>query len=222
MARYPGASDAGAVYEKFLHAGQAVTIHKPVPPIAKAVVKAKMVGVWDKGPQKGSVFCDKSDIYLVGEDEPFASIVNTSIARGDHGFGAPADGQPAAHQIPARQPDKTALFPTTRQQALLYRQGARDPHPLHVDPQLARSVGFKEPILHGLCTFGICQRAVLGDHANFRPGSIKHIEARFTGSVYPGETIRVDSWRDGDTVSFEAFVVERDLKVIGNGNAVLA
>ena len=212
---------AEAVYEKFLHAGQSVTLHKPLPKSGKAVIKSRMVGVWDKGPEKGSLFRDQSDIYLDGDDEPFASITNTAFARADHGFGAPTEGQPKPHKAPERQPDRTTLFPTTRQQALLYRQGARDPHPLHVDAALARSVGFREPIMHGLCTFGICQRAVLGEHADFRPESIRHIEANFTGSVYPGETIRVDTWQDGDTVSFEAFVVERDLKVIGNGKAVL-
>ena len=36
-----------------------------------------------------------------------------------------------------------------------------------------------------------------------------------------GETIRVDMWREGSVISFEAFVEERQEKVISNGMAVL-
>ena len=39
--------------------------------------------------------------------------------------------------------------------------------------------------------------------------------------VFPGETITVDMWQDGDVISFEARVKERGVTVIRNGKCVL-
>jgi len=203
-----------------LHAEQAVTVHKPMPTSGAASVKARMVGAWDKGAGKGAVFTDRADLYLRGDSEPFASIVNTGFGRAEGGFGAPNEGQAPPHPIPQRKPDRSVSLPTTRQQALLYRQSG-DMNPLHADPAVAAAAGFREPILHGLCTYGICQRAVLGEYCDFARDSLRHFAVRFTGIVYPGETIRVDMWQDGKVISFEGHAIERNQKVIGNGLAIL-
>lgn len=211
---------AGLDYARVLHGEQAVTVHKPIPTRGEALVRSRFLGAWDKGPAKGAVVVDISHLYLGEDDEPFATVVNTAFGRAEGGFGGPAEGQPAPHPIPARSPDSTVTLPTLRQQALLYRQTG-DLNPLHVDPAAARAVGFPEPILHGLCTYGICQRAVLGAYADFAPDSLHEIAVRFAGVVFPGDSIRVDMWRDGSVISFEAFVDERNAMVIGNGKAVL-
>jgi len=214
-------SVAGLDPTKALHGEIVVTVHKPMPTSGSASVKARMVGAWDKGPGKGAVFTDRSDLFLEGDSEPFATIVNTAFGRAEGGFGAPAEGQAAPHVIPQRKPDRTVSLPTTRQQALIYRQSG-DFNPLHADPEVGVAAGFREPILHGLCTYGICQRAVLGEYCDFAPHSLKHFAVRFTGIVYPGETIRVDMWENGKVISFEGYAIERDQKVIGNGLAILA
>ncbi len=212
---------AGLDYGKVLHGEQTVTVHKSIPTSGSAFVKARMVGAWDKGPGKGAVFTDRSDLFLPGDNEPFATIVNTAFGRAEGGFGAPVEGQASLHPIPQRKPDRTVSLPTTRQQALIYRQSG-DLNPLHVDPEVGVAAGFREPILHGLCTYGICQRAVLGEYCDFAPDSIGHFAVRFTGIVYPGETIRVDMWQEGEVISFEGYAIERGQKVIGNGMAILA
>ena len=111
-------------------------------------------------------------------------------------------------------------MPTREDQALLYRLTG-DRNPLHADPQTARRAGFPQPILHGLCTFGITCRAVLRAFADYDPEAILSHQGRFSAPVIPGDTISVDLWREGRTVSFEARVAARGATVIKNGKTVL-
>lgn len=210
---------AGLVYDQVLHAEQAVTMHLRAPTCGEATITSRMLGMWDKGVGRGAVFRDQSDLYLPGEQSPFVTVTNTAFGRAEGGFGSPGAGQPPPHPTPDRAPETVMMVPTLRQQALIYRLVSNDLNPLHVDPAAARAAGFREPILHGLCTFGICQRAIPGEYADFDPDRLKHIEVRFTGVVYPCETLRIEAWRDADTIAFQAFVAERETKVVGNGKA---
>jgi len=108
-------------------------------------------------------------------------------------------------------------IPTSPDQALIYRLSG-DRNPLHCDPDVAKMAGFPRPILHGMCTYGLTCRAVLQTYAGYDPAKFKSHEARFSSPVFPGETITVDLWRDGNVVSFEA----RGVTVIKNGKTVLA
>ena len=61
---------------------------------------------------------------------------------------------------PTRDPDSVVELATSKYQAQLYRLSG-DYNPLHVSPEFATMVGFKEPILHGLCTLGFSARALI-------------------------------------------------------------
>jgi acyl dehydratase len=45
--------------------------------------------------------------------------------------------------------------------------------------------------------------------------------ARWTSPVEPGETLRIESWREGKRISFRAFVKEREVKVLDHGHVDL-
>ena len=65
--------------------------------------------------------------------------------------------------------------------------------------------GFDRPILHGLCTFGHAGRAVLASYCGNDPKRMKAFEVRFSGVVYPGETITTDMWEvEKGTIVFTA------------------
>jgi acyl dehydratase len=55
--------------------------------------------------------------------------------------------------------------------------------------------GFDRPILHGLCTYGHVGRAVLAAYCDNDPARLKSFEVRFSGVVFPGETITTDMWQ---------------------------
>ena len=64
--------------------------------------------------------------------------------------------------------------------------------------------------------------AVLKTYCGYAPEKLKSLDCRYSAPVYPGETIRTEMWRDGETVSFRARVVERDVLALNNGKATLA
>ena len=109
---------------------------------------------------------------------------------------------------------------TSPEQALLYRL-CGDRNPLHSDPEFAKRAGFPKPILHGMCTYGITCRGILQTYADYDPGAFRQHVARFSSPVYPGDTVTMDLWKDGNVISFEAKVKARNVAVIKSGKTVL-
>lgn len=118
----------------------------------------------------------------------------TLLARGRRDLGGTPGYRALRPAPPARPPDASVAMQTRPEQALLYRL-LGDRNPLHADPEIALLAGFPRPILHGLCTFGFAGRALLRNCCCDRPARLGALEARFSGAVYPGESIGVDIWQ---------------------------
>lgn len=99
---------------------------------------------------------------------------------------------------------------TSDDQAALYRLTG-DRNPLHIDPAFAAGAKFDNPILHGMCTYGLAAKVLVDEF-----GLFSEIKGRFTGIVFPGETLRVFAWKLGDVVTFQVHVVERKTIAINN------
>src|SRR6185436_194775 len=97
-------------------------------------------------------------------------------------------------EFPDRQPEFRADMPTEPSQALLYRLSG-DLNPLHADPDFAKIAGFDRPILHGLCTYGHAGRAILRHACGGDPAKFKSFAARFSGTVFPGDTLITEGWQ---------------------------
>jgi acyl dehydratase len=209
---------SGVNFAMVVHGEQFVAWHKTLPPEGEALASSRVAAAYDKG-ERGAVLIVETVLTEPG-GEKLATLRSSVFARGDGGFGGPANGEDPPHQIPDRAPDKSLDFPTRPDQALIYRLSG-DRNPLHADPAFAKAVGFPRPILHGLCTYGVTCRAILQAFTDFDPAPIRSHQARFSAPVFPGETVTVDLWRDGDVVSFEARVKDRQATVIKNGKSVL-
>jgi len=196
-----------------------IRFHQKLPVAARITADSRVTGVLDKGADKGAVIQTET-VLRDDSGAALATLVASRFARGDGGFGGPSDGQPAPHAVPSRAPDLRVEIATRPDQALLYRL-CGDRNPLHSDPEFARRAGFPRPILHGMCSYGITCRAVLQTYADYDPAAFKRHAARFSAPVFPGETVSVALWKDGDVVSFEAAVKERGVTVIRNGITVL-
>jgi len=221
LTRIPLLKDCGYDYTKVVHGEQQLTLHRPLPAQGELVASSRVVAAYDKGPGKGAVIYTETAVRCAADGQPMVTLVSSTFARGDGGFGGPAGAGPAPHPIPERKPDATATLATRKDQALLYRLNG-DRNPLHADPELAQRVGFPAPILHGLCTYGVACRAVLQSVLGYDAARITGFDVRFSAPVYPGEAIATDLWVDGRTVSFRCRIPARnDIVVINNGRCRL-
>ncbi|KAF2877394.1 multifunctional beta-oxidation protein-like protein [Massariosphaeria phaeospora] len=202
-----------------LHGEQFLEIRKfPIPTEAKLVTYPKLIEVVDKGAAGIVVTGSTTKDANTGEDIFYNE--STVFVRGSGGFGGPSKGSDrgastAVHKPPKRAPDAIVEEKTTEEQAAVYRLSG-DRNPLHIDPEFSKVGGFKVPILHGLCFFGIA-----GKHVLQKFGPYKNIKVRFAGTVLPGQTLRTEMWKVGNTVVFQVKVVETGKLAISGAGAEL-
>ena len=213
--------DSGMDWVKIVHGEHDLVLHDPMPARGTVASRTRVIEVIDKGPGKGALVISQRKVHDKATGELYATITQTTFARGDGGFGGPARPSPAPHPIPDRAPDAVCDLATRPEMALIYRWNA-DMNPLHADPAVAKAAGFPRPILHGLATFGVAGHAILKTMCGYDPARFKSIGGRFSAPVYPGETIRTEMWRDGAVVSFRARLVERDVVVLDNGRVEIS
>ncbi|CAN5770901.1 MaoC/PaaZ C-terminal domain-containing protein [soil metagenome] len=211
--------DLGIDYRKVVHAAQQLRVHAALPISGTAVAHSRISGLWDLGERKGALLEIEKRLIDKATGVHIATSCMTALCRGDGGFGG--ETRPQVEQAaPSGEPDKVCKWLSSTMQAALYRlQG--DMNPLHIDPAIARAVGFERPILHGLATFGATVRALLAEALDHDPERLASIEGRFTAPFYPGELVRVEFWTGEGSIAFRAVAEERDVVVIKDGIATL-
>lgn len=214
-------SKSGINYLMVVHGEQRLTLHKPLPAAADVTMDERVLGVFDKGADKGAVLVTERVMKEAKSGDKLCTLVNTTFARGDGGFGGPKDGAPAPHTLPDRAPDLVHECDTRPDQAFLYALSG-DRNPLHRDPNVAKMAGFPRPILHGLCTYGTACRAVISTVCKYDAAKITGFDVRFSAPVFPGETVVTEMWVDDKVVSFRSRLKERDVVVLNNGKCTLA
>lgn len=206
--------------ESVLHVAQGFELAAPLPVAGEFVGTSEVTGVFDKGVERGTLWTYRNRIVDAGTGAPVCELTAASIARGHGGWGGERGVPPPTAPWPSRAPDAVVTFATAPQAALLYRLSG-DWNPLHADPRAARRGGLPAPILHGRCTFGVAGRALLRAFCDDDATRLRAMSARFAAVVFPGDTIRTEAWRDGDTVRFRARVPARDAVVLDDGLARL-
>jgi acyl dehydratase len=93
--------------------------------------------------------------------------------------------------------------------------------PIHADPVIARKAGFEHPISHGLNTMGLACRAILKRYAPRRPERLVSMSVRFVGPAFPGDTVRIELFENGEIVRFRALAVERNALTLDRGECRL-
>jgi Acyl dehydratase len=180
-----------------LHGEQDLEIHRAIPVAATVNTSGKVAGIYDKG--KAALVV----LEMTSKDEagnPLFTNRFSLFIRGEGGWGGESGPKPG-NEKPERDPDLVVESRTLPQQALVYRLSG-DMNPLHADPEVARRAGFDRPILHGLATMG------MAGHALSRPGraggglALRGLRGRLAAPVFPGETLRLEVWRQGGGALF--------------------
>jgi len=219
---YPGPwhahGDTGITRSHVVHGEQGFRILKPLPVEGEVTGKTRVTGVVDKGKDKGALVMTENTVRDAASGAVVCTLTSTTFCRADGGFGGPDGPVNTPHPIPDSPPQHVCDLPVLPQAALIYRLSG-DYNPLHADPAYAKKAGFKMPILHGRCTFSIAGHAILKTLCGYDAARFVAMEGRFSSPVYPGETIRTEMWRDGNTVSFRSTVPARGVTVLNNGKA---
>ncbi|RLN88320.1 hypothetical protein BBJ28_00009445 [Nothophytophthora sp. Chile5] len=201
-----------------LHGEQSLELMRPLDPSGGTLVgKTKLISFYNKG--KGTLM--ETQTLFEDANGPVARLISGSFVRGLTGFEGKGRKLPARVQIPKRTPDVCDEFKTSPYQAQVYRLSG-DYNALHIDPEIAQSVGFKQPILHGLCSMGVASQALYKQYCGGDPARFKSIRVRFSSPCYPGETIQTRMWQEGGKVLFQAVVKERNVVIIDGGEFVFA
>jgi acyl dehydratase len=173
-----------------------------------------VTGIYDKG--SGALVTSEARAIAPETGELMITSRSAVFIRGEGGFGGDR-GPRDEWAEPGRVPDHKVTYATRPEQALLYRLSG-DRNPLHSDPAFAARAGFDRPILHGLCTYGVAGRALLHAVAGSDPARFASMSGRFSSPVFPGESLTVSIWADGDTALFRV-AKDDGVVVIDRGRA---
>lgn len=112
-------------------------------------------------------------------------------------------------------------YGVTRADLRAYAEASGDPNPIHLDEDVAKSVGLPDVIAHGMFTMALAARYV--DEQLGEPGRIAEIGCRFTKPVVVpagGTTVEIaGTWKDERTISLTVTCAGET--VLGNPVVVL-
>ncbi|MBN2624527.1 MAG: MaoC family dehydratase N-terminal domain-containing protein [Acidimicrobiales bacterium] len=93
-------------------------------------------------------------------------------------------------------------------QTFRYRDASGDTMPIHVDDEVARSVGLPGIIAHGLCTMAMCSQSVIATVADGDPARLRRLAVRFAANVFPGNDVVTSIFQAGRSDGAEVYAFE--------------
>ncbi len=209
-----------------LHGEQDIRWHRPVRSGDVLRSRARVVGVQVK--KSGTTVvthCETRD----ADGELVVDQYFVTFFRGVTDGESSGDEAPD-HKLTAEHKRDDAAASVTQHvdddQTHRYASASGDHNPIHVDDEVARSVGLPGIINHGLCTMAFTSWAAIQELGGGDPARLRRLAVRFSQPVLPGQDITTTFWRreehDGNAVyGFEIRNPDGEL-VIKDGLAEIA
>ncbi len=93
-------------------------------------------------------------------------------------------------------------------QTYRYAEASGDNMPIHLDEEVAKSVGLPGIIIHGLCTMAFTSWGAIQTVAGGDPSRLKRLAVRFSRPVLPGQKITTTFWAAGEANGNQGFGFE--------------
>ena len=201
-------------------AEQKLNLYRQLPASADLRIDSSVVAGLDHGGEGVSLLLE-SEARMARDATVLFDLAATLLTAAGGGFRGPVDTGPLPHRLPSREPDLVCDLKSFAEQALLFRLcDERDPR--NAEDAVARALGYPRAPLQQQCVAGLACRAVLHTVCEYDFTLIAGFDARFTGTLYPGEVLTTQMWQERNVVSFRSIVRERNAVVLDNGKCTLA
>jgi acyl dehydratase len=191
-----------------VHGEQDMRLFKPITPGMVLSSKAAPVGIHVK-PNGTSVVVKVESRDQTGD--LVAEQYMTSFFRGV------SDGEGAGEEAPSHKLDGNTkssdpVGSITQQidtdQTYRYAEASGDNMPIHLDEEVAKSVGLPGIIIHGLCTMAFTSWGAIQTLADGDSSRLKRFAVRFSRPVLPGQEITTTFWAAGEANGNQVFGFE--------------
>ena len=198
---------------RVVHGAQRIEMDRPIPVGEPLHSTGRVIEVLDKG--KGAVINISTETASADGTRIFTTDWSI-FCRGQGDFGGERGTSPSLPEPIEADDPWQGTIDTTREQAIFYRLSG-DLNPLHIDPELAVKVGFKSPILHGLCTYGQAARLLMSNLYDGQWDRLHTFSTRFSREVYPGDSIQVSARPTANVGCHRIEAVVDDRTVLSHG-----
>ncbi len=173
-----------------MHGEQEFRYHRPIHAGDKLLLTPSIERVEDKG--EGAVFVTKMAATTPDGDPVVDSWATIFVRGGGSGRERSPSPKPSA---PARgRPVGTFTSRVDATMPARYAAASGDHNPIHLDDEVARSVGLPGVINHGLGTLSLVTGGLVDLLVDGDPARLAHLKVRFTDMVFPGRDLTTTVW----------------------------
>jgi acyl dehydratase len=199
-----------------LHGEQDFHFHAPILPDTTLTTRAAPIGMQ---PRSSGVTVVVKTETRDGDGQLLNEQHWTTFVRGgqaDAAVGETAPSHTFDEALRAREPDAEVSQTFDSDQTFRYAEASGDPMPIHLDDELAKSMGLPGIIIHGLCTMAFTSVAAIQQACPDDPSRLSRLAVRFAKTIQPEQTITTRLWDTGngsyayETTSDEGAVVIKD------------